>query len=267
LLSLEEHLGAKLFVRTRDGYRIAPAGERLLPHAERMEEEAAAIARKIAGQETTLSGRVRVTSGDSFGVRIVAPLLAAFHARYPDIELELDTDNSIRSLTKREADVAVRIGGPGREAGLVVRKAADMANALYASRAYLAARGRPRQGDYAGHDFIGFSEPGILIAESRWVEEHAARAGGAGARIVFRAHTTAAQVRMALEGVGLALLPCYVGDAEPELVRLFAPTHFPPQPVYLVVHQDLRQAAGIRACAAFLAEGIRAQGAMLRGER
>src|SRR5258708_1768577 len=93
LVSLEERLRAKLFFRTRDGFRIAPAGEKLLTHAERMEDEAIAIAREIAGQETKLTGSVRLTAPDMFGARIVAPLLAAFHARYPEIDLELDTDN------------------------------------------------------------------------------------------------------------------------------------------------------------------------------
>ena len=91
LLTLEERLGAKLFFRTRDGYRIAPAGERLFPHAERMEDEATAIAREISGQVTTLTGTVCVTAGDLFGARVVAPLLVEFHGRYPDIDLELDT--------------------------------------------------------------------------------------------------------------------------------------------------------------------------------
>jgi DNA-binding transcriptional LysR family regulator len=264
LASLEEQLGAKLFMRTRDGLQIAPAGERLLPHAERMEEEAMAIAREIAGQEATLSGVVRVTAPDFFGTRVVAPLLATFHARYPDIDLELDADIRMRSLTRREADVAVRVGGGGREPGLVVRKVSDLALALYASEKYIAVRGRPYDGDYTEHDFIGYSAPFLHSTDARWIEEQAERASGA--RIVMRSHATAVQRRMALEGVGLALLPCYLGDAEPGLVQVLPPSQAPTESVYLVVHEDLREAARIRACATFLADGIRAAGPVLRGE-
>ena len=265
LVSIEERFGVKLFLRTRDGFRIAPAGERLLQHAERMEKEATAIERKMAGLEEKLTGTVRVTTSDSFGERVVAPLLAAFHARYPDIAFDLDADNRVRSLTMREADLAVRVGSAGREAAVVTRKVSDMANALYASMAYLTARGRPRLDVYSGHDFIGYSDPTTQTAEGRWIEQHVANASGA--RIVCRSFATAAQLRLALEGVGLALLPCYIADREPDLVRLFPPAHFPSQPIYLAVHRDLRQAAHIRTCAEFLAEGIRAQGALLRGER
>jgi len=259
LLALEEKLGAKLFFRTRDGHRIAPAGERLLPHAERMEDEAIAIAREIAGQETTLTGHVRVTSPEGFGARVVAPLLARFRARYPGISL--DTNNRLRLLSRREADIAVRVGGSA-ESGVVVRKVGAIANAPYASEAYIAARGRPRPPWFEGHDLIGYDDALSKTPEYRWMEERTTR----GARIAFRAESTAAQVRIALEGAGVALLPYYVGEAEPELVRIAPPAQFVMQSVWIVIHRDLRGAARIRACADYLAEGLKAQAAFLEGK-
>jgi DNA-binding transcriptional LysR family regulator len=258
LLTLEEHLGAKLFFRTRDGYRIAPAGERLLPHAERMEDEATAIAREIAGGEASLTGSVCVTAGDLFGPVVIAPLLVAIHARYPDIDLELDTDNRLRSLTKREADIAVRIGNVA-ESGVAARKACDFGSAVYASKAYLAAHGRPRDGDWAGHHFIGFSETREIM-EARWIEEHAAKG-----RVVFRGKGSLPQLVMAKAGLGIAALPCYAGDAEPELVRLIPASQIMKASVWLVVHEDMRHAGRIRACIEMLADGLRAQSRLIRG--
>jgi DNA-binding transcriptional LysR family regulator len=260
LLTLEERLGAKLFFRTRDGYRIAPAGERLLPHAERMEDEATAITREIAGQETKLTGNVCVTAGDLFGARVIAPLLVELHGRYPDIDLELDADNRLRSLTKREADIAVRITDAVVDGGVVARKVADFGNAAYASKAYLAARGRPRGDDWAGHDFIGFAEPLRHLTESRWIEDHAARG-----RVVFRAKATLAHVQVTLAGLGIAMLPCYAADAEPDLVRLIPTSQHIVNAVWLVVHEDMRHAGRIRACVDFLADRLRAQSRRLRG--
>src|SRR4051812_15313647 len=83
LESLEQTLGARLFVRTPDGYLLAPAGERLLPRAERMEEEAQAAEREASGQEASLTGVVRITGPDAFGARVIAPLLVEFHRRMP----------------------------------------------------------------------------------------------------------------------------------------------------------------------------------------
>jgi len=260
LLTLEERLGAKLFFRTRDGYRIAPAGERLLPHAERMEDEATAITREIAGQETTLTGNVCVTAGDLFGARVITPLLVELHARYPEIDLELDADNRMRSLSKREADIAVRITEKVADAGVIARKVADFGNAAYASKDYLAARGRPRGDDWAGHDFIGFSEPLRHLVESRWIEERAVRG-----RVVFRAKATLAHLVVTQAGLGIAMLPCYAADAEHDLVRLTPPSQFINHSVWLVVHEDMRHAARIRACVDFLAGRLRAQSRSLRG--
>ncbi len=258
LLTLEERLGAKLFFRTRDGYRIAPAGERLLPHAERMEDEATAIAREIAGQETTLTGNVCVTAGDLVGPLVIAPLLVRFHAKYPDIDLELDTDNSLRSLSKREADIAVRIGNVA-EHGVAARKVCEFGSAAYASKSYLASRGRPRGDDWSGHDFIGFSETRHIM-EARWIEEHAVKG-----RVVFRGKGTLPQLVMARAGVGIAALPCYAADAEPDLVRLTPLSQVMRASMWLVVHEDMRHAARIRACVEFLAEGLRKESKRLVG--
>jgi len=260
LLSLEDELGTKLFIRARDGYRIAPAGERLLPRAERMEDEAIAIARELAGQVTSLTGVVRVTAADLFGARIVAPLLVSFHEQYPDIDVELDADNRMRSLARREADVAVRIGNKGGEAGLVVRKLGAFYQGVYASRAYVVRRGKPRDGAWAGHEFIGFGDSMMHAPESHWIEEHA-REG----RVVLRTSNTLAQLTATLGGMGIAVLPCYAGDAEPDLVRLVALSKSVAETVCIVVHEDTRHAAPIRACADYLAEGLKAQAARLRG--
>lgn len=260
LLSLEEKLGVHLFIRTRDGYRIAPAGERLLPHAERMEDHATAIAREITGQVTSLSGTVRVTAADLFGARIIAPMLARFHAQYPDIDLELDADNRLRSLGKREADIAVRIG-PNLESGLAVRKVAQFGSAVYASKAYLAKRGRPRDDDWASHAFIGYSDPLIRMPESQWIEAHATKGC-----VVLRTINTLAQLEAAVGGMGIAVLPCYAGDAEPELVRLVPSSKCVRNPVWLVVHEDMRQSARIRAISDFLAAELRAMTPRFTGE-
>ncbi|MGD0528674.1 MAG: LysR family transcriptional regulator [Polyangiaceae bacterium] len=258
LATLEEHLGAKLFFRTRDGYRIAPAGERLLPHAERMEDEATSISREIAGEETALTGTVCVTAGDLFGPVIIAPLLVDLHARYPDIDLELDTDNRLRSLTKREADIAVRIGNVA-ESGVAARKVCEFGSAVYASKGYLAAHGRPRDGDWSGHHFIGFSETREIM-EARWIEEHAAKG-----RVVFRGKGSLPQLVMAKAGLGIAALPCYAGDAEADLVRLIPVSQIMKASVWLVVHEDMRHAGRIRACIELLADGLRAQSRLIRG--
>jgi DNA-binding transcriptional LysR family regulator len=259
LEALEEQLGARLFVRTRDGYSTSPAGEQLLARAESMEEEALAIARLLVGQQERLTGDVRVTSSDAFGPRVVAPILLEFHALHPGIVLEFDTDNRLLSLTRREADIAVRFSRPP-DRHLVARKVADFANAPYCSKGYIARRGRPKA-PYESQDFVGELKEHLPAA--RWIEQHAAKGKG---RIVFKSSSTFAQHAATLAGLGIAMLPCYLADPEPDLVRIGPPEPAMGRAVWLVVHEDLQRTPRIRACVDFLAQRLGAQSAWFSGK-
>ena len=96
--------------------------------------------REITGEETRLTGTIRITTPDVLGPSVVVPMLGEFHAKYPEIELEIDVDDRVRNLSKREADMAIRGGRPA-ERGVIVRKLAPLASTAYASRAYVEARG------------------------------------------------------------------------------------------------------------------------------
>jgi DNA-binding transcriptional LysR family regulator len=195
-----------------------------------------------------------ITGPEPFSARVLVPILAKLHALYPDIDLELVADN--RSLTKREADIAVRMAQP-TEAQLIVRKVSDFRGAAYASPAYLAARGHPQPPDLDGHDFIA-DEPMNGPPADYWLTYR----GGKG-RTVFRSQSTLACMAAAIAGIGVLLLPCYLGDDEPALVRVSEP--MPMRPVSLIVHRDLQHASRIRVCCDMLVEGIRAQADRLAG--
>jgi DNA-binding transcriptional LysR family regulator len=192
---------------------------------------------------------------------VITPMLADLHARYPDIEIELDADDRVRSLSKREADMAVRVGRP-IEHHVVAQKMCDFTSTAYASRAYLEANGTPRGGDLSGHALIAFSDVLTEGREARWLDQHAPRG-----RIVFRSMSTNARIRAAKAGMGIAVLPCYVGDDEPELVRLVEPAGGVSSNVWLVVHRDLQHTARVRVCADFLAERFRADAPRFVGAR
>jgi DNA-binding transcriptional LysR family regulator len=256
LEAIEADLGARLFFRTREGYVLTPEGEGILSHAERMEDEAHAIVRKLGGREVRLSGTVRITGPEPFSAKVLVPILAKLHALYPDIDLELVADNRSLSLTKREADIAVRMAQP-TEAQLIVRKVSDFRGAAYASPTYLAARGHPQPPDLDGHDFIA-DEPMNGPPADYWLTYR----GGKG-RTVFRSQSTLACMAAAMAGIGILLLPCYLGDEEPGLVRVSEP--MPMRPVSLIVHRDLQHASRVRVCCDMLVDGIRAQADRLAG--
>ena len=140
--ALEERAGVTLLQKTPGGYVLTAAGEAVLGHVERIEQEAHAIERTVTGRDVRLEGSVRLTTVETMAVEVLTPILTAFLARYPGITLDLVTDTRTLSLSRREADVAVRMMRPeGHE--LVARKVGEVGFGLYASPGYLERMGMP----------------------------------------------------------------------------------------------------------------------------
>jgi DNA-binding transcriptional LysR family regulator len=259
--ALEAALGARLFRRASDGYFLTRDGERALAHAERIEEEMHALERDITGDDARPEGVVRLTTFESLGIRFVAPWLGRFRARYPAIDVQLNLDNRPLNLSRREADLAVRPSRP-TQAALQIRKIGSIAAGLYASPAYLERRGEPRSvDDLAGHDFIADEETNAHYFIQRWMLRLAR-----GAPVALRCNLASAQAAAAADGVGIAALYCYLGDAERGLRRVL-PEEELVSDLWLAVHRDLQYAARVRALIDFLVEIAARDAAVLTGRR
>lgn len=257
LRALEEELGVRVFVETAKGFVASPLGESLIDHATRMEESALALERVARGGDARFTGTVRLTSADTLSVRVVAPLLADLHARYPGLDLELLADTRTFSLTRREADIAIRTMKP-EEARLLMRRICGFHSTLYASRSYVDAHGKPTEAEVARHPIIGVEDP--AWQESVWLARVAP-----GARVVLKTNSTLVQLAATRAGMGLGILPCYVGDPEPDLVRVLTPEQGVKRDLLLVLHRDLRDAPRIRVCADYFAEALATRSAEFEG--
>lgn len=125
LVALEEHVGARLFDRTPEGYVLTRAGHELLPAAERMEADALAIERQVSGADQRLSGGLRLSTTEMLGTRFISPFLARFSKKHPEIRVELSCTNVPANLGRREADIALRLSRP-REENLIVKRLGDV---------------------------------------------------------------------------------------------------------------------------------------------
>jgi DNA-binding transcriptional LysR family regulator len=260
LNALEARLGTRLFDRSPRGYALTVAGEHMLASAERVEDEILGLERRLLGGDVRLSGTLRVTTTDTLVHGLLGPHLRAFQVAYPAIELELISGNAFFDLSRREADVALR---PSRHPGdaMLGRKLAEIAVALYGARDYLAARGRPTDvADLGGHALImGDASLGHLPA-TRWLTERAPAAA-----TVLRCNSWLSQFAAACAGLGLAALPCFLGDPAPELARVLPPEPALAGELWLVTHPDLRRTARVRAFMDTLARGLRRERALLEG--
>jgi DNA-binding transcriptional LysR family regulator len=252
--ALEHDLGVRLFDRLPGGYQPTPAGAEILELTNDVSTAVHRIELRLVGQDNRLTGEIRVTAPDLLAYGILMPVLGRFNELYPDIVISLNTSYEIADLNKREADVAVRIteAPPGH---LVGRRVATYAMAAYASPAYLEVHDLKQS---AGLNWIGWSDEEPFPS---WVRDSALP------NVPTKGHYPNAlvQVAAARAGLGIAMLPCFLGDTEPGLVRALPRLERQTYAVWVLTHPDLRNTARIRSFTRFLADAFAAQAELLEG--
>lgn len=256
---LEALLEVRLFDRSPRGYALTTTGAELLTHAIAMEDAQLAIERCVRGGPEALAGRVRVETVDDLAVYVVAPILAEFRARHPEVHVDLRVRADFADLGRGEADVAVRMGARPREPHIVPRHGGVVAVALYASERYLARHPRPTSlEDLATHDIVCGDEGMANVPMEQLMATHADAS-----RVVFRSRTMLARVVAIREGLGVGFAPCFMGETEAGLVRLDVEPAPPGGDVWILVHVDTKRVPRIRALVEFLSAALDARRASM----
>lgn len=254
--AIEERLGVQLFERGRGGYTPTTAGEDVAGAAKRIESEVVGVERRVAGRDLLPSGTLRITTTDTLLNGLLSPILARFRQNYPEITLEIAVSNVLLSLSKREADVAVR---PTQEPpeNLVGRRAGRIAQAVYGAAAVFAGAASP---EYATVDWIGPDETLWYRQLDAWMKQQ-----GHDERCRYRVDSLQGMQTGVADGIGIAVLPRYLGDGDPRLVRLGEPIPELVNDLWLLTHPDLRRVARIRAFTEFVGDAIRERETVLAG--
>ncbi|MFO0556038.1 MAG: LysR family transcriptional regulator [Polyangiaceae bacterium] len=257
--SLEAGLGVKLFDRHRDGYLLTVAGSEMLVGAERVEEQMSALERGVAGQDARLEGPVRVTCTDMYVSDILVRELAALCRQHPGLELELDADSKYLDLSKRETDVALRAfaANDSPPEHFIGRRLAPIVLASYVAVGH-ADRLDPARGATASR-WLGSNQRKVVaefVAGSSYPE---LPIWG-----TFPAMSVMCQAAHA--GLGLVMLPTYVGDRDPKLTRLARPDLRHAGDFWLLSHRDLRDNARLSAAREAIARALARERALFSGE-
>lgn len=253
LEALETTLGLPLFERRRSGHKLTPAGEQVAAVAEKFEFEIQGLHSALGAQRRALSGAVRLTTSESLAARLIAPFLRSFRERHPDIAVELVVTDERLDLARGDADIAVRASSRPQGAGIVARRLPDAHWTIYCSRAYAAEKGMPKcREEIPNFDIVGMEGRMAQLEGWRWLA-----AAAAGAPIRCRCNSLTNLVSNLKGGLGLGALPTIVGDAEPDLVRCLPPPRELSSEMWLVVREEVRSHAHIRAFADHLAAYIR----------
>jgi DNA-binding transcriptional LysR family regulator len=255
----EDQLGVRLFDRLPSGYAVTSAGEQLAEVARGIRDRVHDVERRLVGQDLRLTGSVRVTTTDTLAQSVIPPVLAGIAADHPEVELELTTTNVLVSLTRRDADIAVRpTAKPPPH--LIGRRVSAVAFALYASAGYLARV--PAKRELARHTWIGPDDSLATTTIARWMDRSVA-----GARVALRADTLTALAHAAAAGIGVVALPCYLGDTSPWLRRVRGVVAEMSTELWVLTHEDLRATARVRAVSDALVAALTEQRALFTGQR
>lgn len=243
IAQLEEDLGAELFETRQSGQTLTPLGELVAASAEKFEAEVHALQSLVDARLRSVSGAVRFTSPDVYADLIVGPFLRGFRQQFPEITVEVMADDRQLDIAKGEADVAVRANARPEGGGIVGQRLPDVAWAPYCSRGYANDHGLPSSvADLNRHAVILVDNRVSRALQFRWLPEVAHDA-----KVSARSNSLTNSLSAVRAGLGIGMLPCFVGDTEADLVRCLPPSRELDNEVWMIVREDIRSAPHVRA--------------------
>jgi len=243
--AIESALKAKLFERATDGQmRPTQAGEVAIARAEIVEAEIGGLGAVVEGIEAAVTGSVRVTSVPVLVNRILIPALPSLLARYPDLRIELIAEARDLNLSRRDADIAVRLARPGDAIGnrVLARRIGMLRYAAYASKAC--------KDDARKLPWVTYEDAMASLPQAQWIDDAAARGGGLAAVAVNDAESLLQCVQA---GLGRSMLPCIVADHTAGIVRIdHGDAALPQREIWTLTHPDMRHLARVSAVLAWI---------------
>ncbi|MGQ7270899.1 LysR substrate-binding domain-containing protein [Marinobacter nauticus] len=248
---MEESLGVQFFERNQSGLQLTPVGEMAFREAERLATDMENLERKLVGDDSAPVGKVRVAAEDVMMNELLSPILAEMVRTYPEIELEVLTDNDVANLSHREADLTLRPENKP-QATLEGERIAAIESAVYGAAKYCRRhRNMDIENQPEGCTWILPDESFSHLATGRWYRKQLKNVTS-----VIRCNSLQSMHALARAGAGLAVLPCYLGDATRELRRLSDPLEGESIDLWLHVNQDTQQMARVRMVMEFLVERL-----------
>lgn len=247
--AVEQSVGTTLFDRLSTGHASTDAGHLMVALGESIEDAITQTQRIIDGRATGLSGALRFTTTDSLAHSLLPPILASFRKRYPEIRVEMVVSNALLSLDRRDADVTLRTSlHPPQE--LVGMRLARMDFAAYAAPAYLDMRPGQHWGDL---DWVLPDGSQALSPVGLWT-----RSAIKPERIVMTVDSFVVACRLAEAGVGVVVLPYFLGEESPRLRRVHMVEREASSDLWMLTHPNLRQSGRVRAFMEHLSRSLRA---------
>jgi len=239
----EEKLGSRLIERKTGRYELTQAGQNVMEAAGRIEREVLAVDGALLGKDAQYVGPLKVAALNNMASTVLMPMFAAFNEKWPQIELHIIVSNIDASLSQREADVAIRLTNTPTDT-LIGKRIVTVASCIYGSKRYLQkVRKQGVQPKWIGVDCCDFHKS--------WTKQLST----GHSHHVYSDDTqlTHSAVR---EGVGISILPCFMGDNDPLLERFSEPDPAHNLGLWVLLHPDLKRTARVLAFRDYISQAI-----------
>ena len=251
---LEEKLGARLIERKTGGYELTSAGEKVKEAALRVEREMLGVDGALLGKDTNLTGSLRVTAINNMASSVLMPIFAGFSHAHPNVDLHIQVCNNDASLAQREADIAIRLTNSPTET-LIGKRLVTVASTLYGGRAYL----EQLQKQKANPEWIGIE---CCTFHRTWTKQNC----GEQLHRFYSDDTLLTQSAIRA-GVGIAYLPCFMGDVDPQLARYRDPEPDHDLGLWILIHPDLKRTQRVLAFRDYITNKIDQERDLFEGKR
>lgn len=248
IAAFEESLGAPLFDRVGGDCTPTPAGKDLVETAQEIESKVTAFERRLSSRHAELAGDVTIATTEPLAAKLTEHVLA-FGRLHPRIRVRIHATNANVDLAKREADIALRVTGSPTES-LVGRKLANVAFAVYGTKG----------SSLEDSPWIVFDATLAATPQGKWEAENVAAE-----RVVMRTNSRIVFTEAVTAGAGIGVLPCGVAAqlANVEMIGELIPSLA--MPLWILTHQDLKDAPRVRAVFDFLVSTFAREKALLEG--
>ncbi len=251
IFAIEKELGSRLFDRTGDGYIATHAGQIAIAHAKDMENMSMSLSRQVDGSDKRIEGPVRLTALDAMFDALIIPKLPRLLKRHPGLVLTFSSSWDFLDLSRREADIALRVTEPTHP-DAVGRRLGRQALGVYAALDLELVDAPP---------IIGLPRDNESTRFSGFLHELFPRSP-----IVARGNTEGHILALTRAGIGVGLVDCFVGDADP-LLRRVLPEPVDHYDVWAVVHVEMHKSPRVRSVMDFLTEVYSEEADLIEGRR
>ncbi|WP_420415227.1 LysR family transcriptional regulator [Roseibium sp.] len=259
LKAFEDRIGARLFDRMPSGLKPTEAGLRLIPLAAEMRQKAEAAARVMPDLAGTSLRVVRIAV-DEVRAKVLTDMFHVLDTRLQDIELELISSHNHADHQSRSIELQIRNCLPETDT-LIARKLGDLAYGVYGSRSYVAAHPDAlTDSRYHKCAWLGFTPDDLWYpSQNQWLRDRLSVPPR------LRSNTMTTLMNMIASGAGLGLLPVFIGDQHPDLIRVMGPLEELTNPEHIIVHRDVRREPAVRQAIDAIADVYRQMAPRLTG--